>query len=105
MLSITYIGPPHCRLLSFASLTDIYISAYFVIMPINANRSIQKTAPGPPTHIADATPTMLPIPIVLPKAMDIALKPSGFLLYKLPNGALYDIPRSFKDVKPAFDGK
>ncbi len=38
-------------------------------MPKNAISHIQNTAPGPPTRIAPATPTMLPVPTVAASAV------------------------------------
>ncbi len=51
------------------------ISPYLVIMPKKALTHIQKTAPGPPTVMAVATPTMLPVPTVLARAVETAWKP------------------------------
>ena len=43
-------------------------------MPKTAVTTIQKTAPGPPTLTAMATPAMLPRPIVADSALDSAWK-------------------------------
>ena len=72
--TITYIGPP-C--ISPAESFPLYIIAkvqvkYFVTTPTNALTHIQKTAPGPPTFMAIATPAILPIPTVAAKAVDKA---------------------------------
>ena len=44
-------------------------SAYFVAMPTSAVIHIQNTAPGPPSAMAAATPTMLPLPMVADSAV------------------------------------
>ena len=49
--------------LAFLYLADSIFSANTVIMPKRADIHIQNTAPGPPIVIADATPTMFPVPI------------------------------------------
>ena len=41
-------------------------------MPKKAESHIQKTAPGPPTAIAPATPAMLPVPTVAASAVQRA---------------------------------
>lgn len=43
-------------------------------MPTQAVSHIQKTAPGPPSVMAVATPAMLPVPMVAAKAMESAPK-------------------------------
>ena len=57
----------------------------FSIIPIAAVIHIQKIAPEPPTCKASATPAILPIPIVPPKAVARAsqweLVPMPFLLF------------------------
>ena len=50
-------------------LTASKPSAYLVPIPKNAATIIQKSAPGPPTPMAVATPTMLPVPIVAESAV------------------------------------
>ena len=59
-------GPPINKPSSLRSryLIAIKPSAYFVAMPQKAVIHIQKIAPGPPIKIADATPIMLPAPMV-----------------------------------------
>ena len=49
-------------------------SAYLVAIPKKAETHIQNIAPGPPTAIAVATPTILPVPIVADMARHNALK-------------------------------
>ena len=49
-------------------------SAYFVAIPNKAASHIQKSAPGPPSAIAVATPTIFPVPIVADNAVHSALK-------------------------------
>ena len=44
--------------------TESMTSANFVTMPTMAVTHIQNRAPGPPTEMAVATPTMLPVPMV-----------------------------------------
>ena len=59
-------------------------------------RQIQNNAPGPPAHIAVATPTMLPVPIVAERAVHKAPKevtspspPSSFFtIYFKAKGSL-----------------
>src|SRR5690606_27563077 len=72
----TYIGPP-CGSLgsdrsrnSIACVTSVILSA----MPITPTTHIQKSAPGPPSEIAIATPAMLPRPTVAESAVDSAWK-------------------------------
>ncbi len=55
-------------------LTARIASEYFVAIPTIPVTHIQKTAPGPPSVIAVATPTMLPIPTVAAKAVIRAAK-------------------------------
>ena len=49
-------------------------SAYFTAIPKNANTIIQKMAPGPPRHMAPATPTRFPVPTVAARAVHKARK-------------------------------
>ncbi len=49
-------------------------SANFELMPRKPATTIQKTAPGPPTPTANATPAMLPSPTVAESAADSAWK-------------------------------
>ena len=49
-------------------------SEYLVAMPKKAATSIQNRAPGPPAAMAEATPTMLPVPMVAERAVHRALK-------------------------------
>ena len=63
---IAYIGPPAISPTEFVSryLTARTDSAYFVDKPNAALIHIQTIAPGPPSTIAVATPTILPVPTV-----------------------------------------
>ena len=47
-------------------------SENFVAIPRSAATHIQKTAPGPPSAIAPATPAMLPVPTVAASAVQTA---------------------------------
>ncbi|CSC74922.1 Uncharacterised protein [Vibrio cholerae] len=49
-------------------------SAYLVAMPNRAASHIQNRAPGPPSLIAVATPTMFPVPMVAERAVHNAAK-------------------------------
>ncbi|MNI93744.1 hypothetical protein D3C73_1517410 [compost metagenome] len=49
-------------------------SAYLVAMPNKAAIHIQNRAPGPPSLMAVATPTMLPVPMVAESAVQRAAK-------------------------------
>ncbi len=49
-------------------------SAYFVAIPKNAAIHIQRSAPGPPSLMAVATPTILPVPTVAARAVASAAK-------------------------------
>ena len=63
---IAYIGPPAISPTEFVSryLTARTDSAYLVDRPNAALIHIQTIAPGPPSTIAVATPTILPVPTV-----------------------------------------
>ena len=50
-------------------------SEYLVAIPKKAATNIQNKAPGPPMCTAVATPTILPVPMVLAKAVHKAAKP------------------------------
>ena len=67
------------------------------IMPSSAPAHIQKTAPAPPTATAEATPTMLPVPAVAPRAVAMAAKPP-LLFLRLPN-VLFAMKRIFRSGK------
>ncbi len=69
-------GPPDT--LPFSSMWRYFWprvhSANFELMPRNPATIIQKTAPGPPSPTATATPAMLPNPTVAESAADRAWK-------------------------------
>ena len=68
---IAYIGPPAISPTLFVSryLTASTDSPYFVESPKRALTHIQTRAPGPPSTIAVATPTILPVPTVAESAV------------------------------------
>ena len=58
-------GPPCMPVLLFCLyLTANNPSEYFVAIPNNPVTHIQNIAPGPPSAIAVATPTIFPVPTV-----------------------------------------
>ena len=83
-----YIGPP----MNFPFLplilyfTDNILSANFVESPAKAASTIQRSAPGPPSIMAVATPTIFPVPIVA--ASSVVSEDSG------------EIPPSFASLSP-----
>ena len=68
---MAYIGPPAISPTEFVSryLTARTDSAYLVESPNSALIHIQTSAPGPPSTMAVATPTMLPVPTVADNAV------------------------------------
>ena len=68
---MAYIGPPAISPTEFVSryLTAKTDSPYLVESPNAALIHIQTIAPGPPSTIAVATPTILPVPTVADKAV------------------------------------
>ena len=68
---MAYIGPPAISPTEFVSryLTAKTDSAYLVDSPNAALIHIQTIAPGPPSTIAVATPTILPVPTVAESAV------------------------------------
>src|SRR5918993_2887763 len=73
---MAYIGPPMCSPFSSTSryCTASTTSQYLVAKPTRAVIHIQNRAPGPPSAIAVATPTMLPVPTVAASAVISAAK-------------------------------
>jgi len=69
--SSAYIGPPNMRPSAVFSryLMASKPSEYLVAMPKTPVSQHQSTAPGPPSEMAVATPTMLPVPIVAASAV------------------------------------
>ena len=65
--SSVYIGPPTNLPLSFFVLyfTASILSANLVESPAKAAKIIQSSAPGPPSTMAEATPTIFPMPRVV----------------------------------------
>lgn len=92
--TMVYIGPPQY---SPASLRTLYftasmLSANFVDIPIKEDTTIQKSAPGPPRTIADATPTIFPVPIVAASSVikeENGVIPSDFSFEELSPSTLY----------------
>mgnify|MGYP004713797299 CR=1 FL=1 len=74
-------------------------SAYFVEIPNAAAIHIQTSAPGPPSTMAVATPTILPVPIVPASAVikaengEISPSPLSVFLDSGLNAALSDFGR------------
>ena len=70
----THIGPPRGLSGSLVSRNsmDCVTSVSFSAMPTTPTTHIQKTAPGPPSETATATPAMLPRPTVPESAVDRA---------------------------------
>ena len=68
---MAYMGPPDISPTLFVSryFTASTDSAYFVERPKAALIHIQTRAPGPPSTIAVATPTILPVPTVAASAV------------------------------------
>ena len=69
--SRAYMGPPSMR--PSGVFTRYFMasrpSEYFVAMPNTPVSQHHSTAPGPPSAMAVATPTMLPVPIVAARAV------------------------------------
>ncbi len=75
-LSNAYIGPP---IIVPSSVFTLYLiaskpSEYLVAIPKTPVIQHQRTAPGPPSATAVATPIILPVPIVAAK--DVAKAPN-----------------------------
>ena len=68
---MAYMGPPAISPTLFVSryFTASTDSPYFVARPKAALIHIQTIAPGPPSTIAVATPTILPVPMVAESAV------------------------------------
>ena len=71
-------------------------SAILVIIPTRAMTHIQKTAPGPPTAMAAATPAMLPLPTVPASTVERAWK--GFRVPSPVAEGLFSLPNSSPTV-------
>ena len=69
-------GPPSISPFSFLTLylTARAHSVNLEVIPKAAEIHIQTRAPGPPTARADATPAMLPVPMVAASAVQRAAK-------------------------------
>ncbi len=69
--SSAYIGPPSMVPSDVFTryFTDSKDSAYFVAIPKTPVNQHHRTAPGPPSPTAVATPTMLPVPMVAANAV------------------------------------
>ena len=73
---MTHMGPPFGLSGSDVSLCSIASETSVSLIPIprKPTTHIQKTAPGPPSEIARATPPILPKPTVADKAAERAWK-------------------------------
>ena len=96
-----YIGPPH---ISPFSLTVLYLpasahSAYLVDIPKAAEIHIHTRAPGPPSTIAVATPTILPVPTVAASAV---IKAENGEMSPSPSFCLDSLLKSFLSEEPRF---
>ena len=82
----TYIGPPAVSPFSFFPLylTESMLSTSLVARPMMLVTTIQNSAPGPPSTIAVATPTMLPMPRVVASSVVSAEKDDIFPSPPLP---------------------
>jgi hypothetical protein len=75
------------------------ISQALVDIPKNADTHIHTSAPGPPLTMAVATPEMFPVPTVLARAVQAALKPE---IVPAPSPLSRILPKVFLKLNAIF---